>query len=84
MYGIIYKITNSINGKIYIGQTKNGLENRWHQHIYDASHNRTNMPIHFAMMKYGIENFTIECIDTAETKEELNQKEISYIKKYHS
>lgn len=84
MYGIIYKITNIINGKIYIGQTKNTLEHRWHQHIYDANHNRTNMPIHFAIAKYGVENFEIECIDTAETKEELNQKEINYIKQYHS
>lgn len=32
--GYIYKITNHINGKVYIGQTRNLIEYRWQHHLY--------------------------------------------------
>lgn len=62
----IYKITNQINGKIYIGQSCN-IEQRWNQHIATAKndnhygHCRTLL--YPAMRKYGIENFTMEIIE---------------------
>ena len=35
--GLIYKITNQINGKIYIGQTIGTLSKRWREHCFEAS-----------------------------------------------
>jgi group I intron endonuclease len=55
---IVYKITNKINGKIYIGQTIKTLQRRWAVH---KSCKRTS-PLTSAFKKYGIENFTIEVI----------------------
>lgn len=71
---IIYKIENKINGKIYIGQTKNKVSDRI------ASHITNNWPIGQALRKYGLESFTITIIDHAETKEVLDEKEIYWIK----
>lgn len=71
---IIYKIENKINGKIYIGQTKNKVSDRIANHITN------NWPIGQALRKYGLESFTITIIDHAETKEVLDEKEIYWIK----
>lgn len=84
MYGIIYKITNKINGKIYIGQTIRSLEARWKGHIYtlkkyERAENKWCSHLYNAMSKYGVENFEISLIDTAESKEELDKKEKYYI-----
>lgn len=78
---IIYKITNKVNGKIYIGQTVQKLIDRWSDHSRPCSGRHKNgSVIAAAIHKYGKENFTVEQIDTAETLEELNIKEITYIK----
>lgn len=81
---IIYKITNKINGKIYIGQTINDLEKRTIEHKYEARSGRRNSPVHNAMRKYGIENFTFIIIDNAASMEELNKKEQTYIEQLKS
>jgi group I intron endonuclease len=57
----IYKITNLINNKIYIGQTKHP-EARWRDHKYEAKKDNPNMIISKALKKYGIENFIFEVI----------------------
>lgn len=79
----VYKITNKVTGKIYIGITNQGSGARYRKHWYDA---RTGdpCPIHKSMAKYGEENFTLEIIDFAETYEELKEKEKYYIKKFNS
>lgn len=60
----IYKITNKINGKVYIGKTIHSIETRWNQHIYESKKQRYECrPLYDAFNKYGIENFTIEEID---------------------
>lgn len=82
---IIYKATNKANGKIYIGQTIRSLEYRKSQHFRDAKNNkRRTVYFHNAIYKYGEENFEFEIIDTAEIQEELDQKEIYWIKFYKS
>lgn len=84
-YGTIYKITNTKNGKIYIGQTIRTLAERFTCHCKPCSASRKNgMPIAKAIQKYGKDCFIIEKIDTAETKEELNKKEIAYISSFES
>ena len=59
--GYIYKVTNNINGKMYIGQTRRTIEQRWKQHIYDSFNNSLDTSaFHCAIRKYGIEAFKIE------------------------
>ena len=77
---IIYKITNKLNGRVYIGQTVRTLEYRWKQHCRA----KDNTVFHKALRKYGPENFTVEQIDIACTLDELNKKEKYWIEYYHS
>ena len=82
MYGIIYKITNLINNKIYVGQTTQPLNRRFKQHINNAlraSYQLNKIHLYAAIRHYGAENFCIEQIDSADTRQELNQKEIYWI-----
>ena len=74
----IYKITNLINGKIYIGQTNN-LNRRWSQYKHASKLEDHDQLITKAMKKYGINNFKFEKIDSVETREEANKKEEEYI-----
>lgn len=71
-YGVIYKITNKLNGMPYIGQTIN-LEKRINQHKYG------DLYIDRVIKKYGLDNFTIEVIEECETLEQLNEREIFWI-----
>lgn len=82
---IIYKATNLLNGKVYIGQTTNSLKYRKEQHIREAKcAKRKSVYFHNAINKYGEVNFSFEEIDSAETIDELNEKEQYWIKFYHS
>ena len=78
MYGIIYKLTNTINNKFYIGQTISSLDRRWSEHVSSARQNKPWV-ICNAIRKYGADSFTREIIASADSKEELNTLEISYI-----
>lgn len=71
----LYKITNQINGKKYIGITNN-YKKRWSNHR--CGNNKT-MAIANAIKKYGKDNFTFEIIEKNLTLEEANQKEIEAI-----
>lgn len=77
----IYKHTNKVNGKVYIGQTCQKPEDRW-QNGRGYQHN----PLFYnAIQKYGWNGFTHEIIETEiQTQEEANQKEIDYIAQYNS
>lgn len=83
-YGIIYKVTNSINNKIYIGQTVKELNERKSAHQYKAKNECLNTHFLNALNKYPEEVFQWEVIDEAENKEELNKKEIYWINYYNS
>jgi group I intron endonuclease len=80
---VIYKITNKINGKIYVGKTINRPLTRFSGHKSGAR-NGSTMPIHRAMRKYGDENFDFQVIDTAESHEELKVKEFKWIRDLNS
>ena len=76
MFGIIYKISNSINDKVYIGQTVRTIKKRFACHIGSALKNEfPDNYFHRAIRKYGKDCFKIEQIDEADSKEELNEKE---------
>lgn len=76
---VIYLVTNKINGKMYVGQTKYTASIRWSQHKNAALIQKINTPFYKAIRKYGAEAFEIKILDTASSREELNKKEISTI-----
>jgi group I intron endonuclease len=78
---IIYKATNTVNGKVYIGQTVRTLEVRKYAHEYSAR-NGSDAHFHRAIRKYGTDAFKWEIIDTATTKDELDEKEKYWIAHY--
>ena len=80
---IIYKSTNKITEKIYIGQTKHTLDTRIKNHI-NESKTKSNRPFMLSINEHGIDNFTFELIDSANNLEELNDKEIYWINFYNS
>lgn len=75
----IYKITNTINGKIYIGRSTN-VQDRWVQHIKSALEIGTiaKTQLYKEMKDYGIENFSFELLEKCD-KSQLNEKEKYYI-----
>lgn len=84
MLGRIYIITNSINDKVYIGQTIQTLENRFKEHCRKGwSKAESNMHIKRAILKYGKENFKIKELEICNSAL-LNEREIYYIKLYDS
>lgn len=76
MYGYIYKTTNLINGKIYIGQHK--------AEKYDKSYYGSGKILKLAIDKYGIENFSNTVLCYCESKKELDKLERQLIKQYNS
>ena len=80
--GFIYKITNKINGKSYIGKTEQTVEKRFKEHISDAR-NKAHMdrPLYRAIRKYGIENFIIETLEECDNAVE---REVFWIKHYNT
>ncbi len=84
-YGVIYLITNNINGKVYIGQTTSDIpKSRWNGHIYCARHNVATYYFGNAIKKYGADNFTFEIIKNCTDQEDLNYWEKYYIDYYDS
>ncbi len=83
MFGIIYKVTNLQNHKIYIGQTTHSLEQRRALHLTEAKY-RPRTHFQYALQKYGADSFLWEQIATAENREELDQLEILYIQRFDS
>lgn len=79
----IYKITNLINNKIYIGQTVNP-QDRWRDHKRDARRNAPSMIIHQAIKKHGADNFSFEVIEICASQPEANYQEEWNIKIYCS
>lgn len=81
----IYKITNLINNKVYIGQSVN-IAQRWNKHRSSYNNNGLhtyNYPLYQAFRKYGMDNFKFEIIEECQSVD-LNQKETYWIKFYHS
>lgn len=76
--GTIYKITNKINQKIYIGQTTKTIEERFIEHYHDCPRFK-HRPLYKEMVEYGIENFEIEIIEIV-PDDYLLEREIYWIK----
>lgn len=81
----IYKFTNLINNKIYIGLSNN-IERRYKEHLYLSQSNKDKMYFHAALRKYGIKNFSFEVLETfeQEDRELLAERERYWIAYYNS
>jgi group I intron endonuclease len=79
---IIYKATNLINGKIYIGKTITGLSSRISKHLWDSKHKKFKSYFCNALEKYGKDGFKWEILTETESKNKLNLLEKFYIMAY--
>ena len=81
----IYLITNLINNKKYVGQTKLGYLNRFKSHIkmsFDKKDCQYNNRLHSAMRHYGEDNFKVELLENNIPKSLVDERETYYINKY--
>lgn len=97
-YGVIYKIINKVNGKVYIGQTTNdrgfngrydyggkGIERVYKYYTKNKATKYINTHLLMSINKYGLDKFeVIEIFDIAFSKFELDYKEKSWISIYNS
>ena len=81
MNGFIYAIRNTVNNKIYIGQTKTSVDQRWAEHLRHARYG--NQIINRAMRKYGTDKFYIETLEICEITM-LDEREMYYIDLFDS
>ena len=81
MNGFIYIIKNTVNTKVYIGQTKVSVETRWKEHLRHAQYG--DQVINRAMKKYGVDKFYIETLEIC-TLDVIDEREMYYIDLYDS
>lgn len=79
---LIYKITNLVNNKVYIGLTTTSLQKRWN--VHKCISKWKNSHLYNAIRKYGIHNFSIEQIDSTDDFKKLGELERHYIALYSS
>lgn len=73
--GYIYKITNKINNKVYVGQTIKTVEKRFNQHKNNSNKEYfSQIALYQAFNKYGIENFKVETLEECDN-ELLDERE---------
>ena len=78
---LIYKITNLVNGKAYIGQTiQTNPKARWYSH-WDYVRKGRKSHLYDSMRKHGIENFSWEVVDRGESVDHLNELETMWANK---
>lgn len=85
--GYIYKITNDINNKQYIGLTfKEDPFERWKKHLSDYKYmtQYSNRPLYVAMQKYGVQHFHFTIIDQQKDNNKLKEKQQYYIKLFNT
>lgn len=80
----VYKITNKVNNKVYIGQTIRPIKQRFQRHMADALNGTLHTHFCNAIRKYGRDNFYIEILAKTDDQNILNSLEKQYIEKYNS
>lgn len=81
MVGFIYIIKNTVNGKVYIGQTRVSVDLRWKEHLRHAQYG--DQVINRAMRKYGVDKFYIETLEICDVSI-IDEREIYYIDLFDS
>lgn len=78
---IVYLITNTVNGKQYVGKTVFTLTQRWREHCHNAEKRIGRSRLYVAIRKYGSSPFIQEVLATTKSEERLNQLETFWIAK---
>lgn len=81
---LIYSITNTVNGKIYVGQTRQGLARRKAEHIHRFNLGERDHKLYRAMRKYGIDKFRFDIVCYAPKLEDLDELERQVIAEHNS
>jgi group I intron endonuclease len=81
---IIYKITNSLTNKCYIGYTSKKVDTRWSQHRHRSFKKNLNCKFDNALRKYDVTNWIIEVLEENLSVAESKEKEIYYIQLFDS
>lgn len=79
----IYLITNQIDEKLYVGQTRRTASLRWSEHVRDSNKGKTGYLLYNAMRKHGANRFALDIISRTDSQEEANRLEkfwIAYLK----
>jgi group I intron endonuclease len=79
---MVYKIKNTIDGKVYIGATKMSLKKRMFHHKHKGKKGIT--PLYLAIKEYGFENFKPEVVGQYSTEKEMHENEIKFIAEFKS
>jgi len=79
----VYKITNTINGMLYIGITSRTVHKRWLQHKACANKG-FNYPFYNAIKEYGADAFTVETVYEGKDLEDIQQMEVQLIAKHNA
>lgn len=79
---IVYKITNSLNDKSYIGYTRHSIEDRWNQHVRSAFKCTGNRKFYNALVKYGVTVWKKEILVEVNDVNEAKTQEINFISKF--
>ena len=83
--GSIYKITNTVNGKVYIGQTSEAIcVQRWIYHWRQYQNPKSTLPLYIDMRNFGIESFSFQVVEDNVLAKDLDAKEEMYIATYRS
>lgn len=80
---LIYKVRNTVNGKVYVGQTSKSVDRRWWEHRCRARLGEDKV-LYNALRKYGEERFAVSVLCLCDSKEELDEMEYHYIKQFNS
>ena len=83
MYGIIYLLTNAATSAKYVGQTIQGLDARFSQHVSDAKAGEST-PIASAIREYGQQAFIKKVLETGVPSSKLDDRETHYISLYNT
>jgi group I intron endonuclease len=85
-FGFVYMITNHVNGKRYVGQTTQSINQRFKRHKFESRNPATLKKriqiLYHAMKKHGESSFTIECLAVCFSREELDRQEVTFIEYY--
>lgn len=78
----IYKISNSIDDKVYVGLTSNNIEYRFKQHLKNSENLNDKKPLYTAMRKYGKDKFKIELLEETDIPGEREKYWIKFFDSY--
>lgn len=78
IHGYVYLVTNTVNGKVYVGQTITTVQDRWKQHLL-AAKNGPDFSIYRAIRKHGADKFVVETLATCLDQTSLDKTEDLYI-----